>query len=199
MSAKTQNMNCYILAGGKSSRMGTDKGILEINGKKIISYVIDIVKPLFKKTIIVSTNKDYADFGLEMIEDKIKNVGPAGGIYTALSHSQTEQNFILSCDMPFVTTKSIEYVAENSVEKDVTVPIYKNKIEPMFAVYATKCVDDWKKAIDENVLKLQNIMYRLQTKEINCDVNILFNDDVFFNINSKEDLKLAENKIKHGN
>src|ERR1035437_7677768 len=97
------NLNGYILAGGKSSRMGTDKGLLVFNKKTIIQHVIAQLKPVVKEVIIVSNNRDYEKFGVKVIADIIKNIGPAGGIHAALSHSNTNHNFIVSCDMPFIT------------------------------------------------------------------------------------------------
>jgi molybdopterin-guanine dinucleotide biosynthesis protein A len=192
-------MNCYILAGGKSSRMGEEKGLIKIHNKFIIEYVVDELKPLFKKLIIISNNDDYSKLGLEVIPDLIKDIGPAGGIYTALRHSDTVNNFIVSCDMPFITSKAAEFIIARSDSYQITVPIHQGKFEPLFALYSSSCLDQWKEELDKGVFKLQNIMTKFNTLELNVDDNAIFNEDLFININTKEDLEKAKEKLNHGN
>ncbi len=195
MSEQTQHMNCYILAGGKSSRMGIDKGLIELNGKTIVEHVIGVLKPLFNELIIVSNNPEYSKFGLPVIQDLIKDKGPAGGIYTVLNHTTTEHNFIVSCDMPFITSRAVEFVVEASKDYQITVPVYKQKYEPLFAVYSKSCAQGWEEQMDKGVFKLQLIMNNFETRELNVDGNALFNDDLFININTKEDLETAKRQF----
>jgi molybdopterin-guanine dinucleotide biosynthesis protein A len=195
MSVQKHDMNCYILAGGKSSRMGIDKGLIILNKKTIVEHVIHVLKPLFKNLIIVSNNPDYSKFGLEVITDLVKDSGPAGGIYTALNHTNTRHNFIVSCDMPFITSQAVEFVIHDSKDHEITVPVYKQKYEPLFAVYSKSCAEGWKKQMDKGVFKLQLIMNNFKTRELNVDGNTLFNDDLFININTKEDLETAKRQL----
>ena len=99
-----------ILAGGKSSRMGTDKGLLELNGKPLIQYAIDTLKSIGLEIIIISNNSDYEQFGFPVYPDIIPDKGPIGGVYTALSYSSTEKNLIVSCDTPFLSKKLLNYL-----------------------------------------------------------------------------------------
>lgn len=194
MSELSKNMNCYILAGGKSSRMGTDKGLILFKSKPIIAHVIDVLKPVFKEVIIVSNNNDYSKFNLTIIPDLILNSGPAGGIYSALCHSTTSNNFIVSCDMPFISTEAVENLISESKHHQITVPVKNQKFEPLFAVYSSSCAPLWKQEIDKGILKLQHIMAKFDTLEFNVDGNSIFSDELFTNINSKEDLDKANRK-----
>ena len=97
----------YILAQGNSTRMGSDKGLVKIAGKEMIRRCIENLKPLQKEIIIITDSAQYEKFGCPLIADKIKNNGPAQGIVTALEHSQTEKNLIVSCDMPLVSNLMI--------------------------------------------------------------------------------------------
>jgi molybdenum cofactor guanylyltransferase len=195
MSELSKNMNCYILAGGKSSRMGTDKGLIQLYDKTIVEHVIRVLKPLFKDLVIVSNDQAYSRFGLLVIPDLINDSGPAAGIYTALSHTNTDQNFIVSCDMPFITPETIAHVITQSIGYQITVPVYRQKIEPMFAVYSKSCSKKWKEEIDKGVFKLQVIMSKFKTLELNVDGNAIFKDDLFMNINTKEDLENAKRRF----
>ncbi|MCX6312923.1 MAG: NTP transferase domain-containing protein, partial [Bacteroidetes bacterium] len=82
MISNSKNINTitgFILAGGKSSRMGTDKGLIIFNEETIIQQVIAQLKPVVNNLVIVSNNTTYEKFGLEVIGDIIKDIGPAGG------------------------------------------------------------------------------------------------------------------------
>lgn len=188
---KKQHINAYILAGGKSSRMGTDKGLMDFGGKKIVQYVIEQVKPLVEKVVIVSNNPEYKQFGLKVIEDVIKDVGPAGGIYTALCHSKAEKNIVLSCDMPFVSQEALKSLIDQSLDWEITVPVYKQKLEPMISVYLTACKSKWEELISKKIFKLQVLYSHFKTLELNVDDNPLFHEKLFTNINTSTDLNNA--------
>ncbi|QBN18015.1 molybdenum cofactor guanylyltransferase [Flavobacterium nackdongense] len=195
MKTNLKDITGYILAGGKSSRMGTDKGLLLFEGKPMIQYVIEQMQPIFSKVVIVSNNPEYEKFGFEVIPDLIKDSGPAGGIYTALNHSDTKLNFMVSCDMPFVTAAAIEFVIKNSEESQIVLLENKARIEPLFGIYAKDCEPIWLELMEQKVIKLQEMVLRFQLKTIPVENNEIFATSFFKNINTKEDLNNALNRI----
>ena len=98
------NITGIILAGGKSSRMGTEKGLILYKNKPFVEHIIEAMNPLVDNIIIISNNKAYKSFGFRCYEDLIKNTGPLAGIYTGLRYSKTENNLIVSCDVPLINT-----------------------------------------------------------------------------------------------
>lgn len=191
-------MNGYILAGGKSSRMGRDKGLMLFKGKSLIQYVIEQLKPAVNRVVLVANNSAYRDFGLEVIPDLIKDIGPAGGIYSALKHTDTRFNFILSCDMPFIKSEAIEFIIQNSSQWQITVPLYHQKIEPLCGVYTKECLTEWLGLIQHDIIRLQDMITYFRLLQLNVDNNGSFNDLLFQNINTLPDLvnALNENRIK---
>ena len=103
MNAKN-NITGIILAGGKSSRMGTEKGLILYKNKPFVKHIIEAMKPLVNNIIIICNTRAYERFGFKCYEDLIKNTGPLAGIYTGLSYSKTDNNLIVSCDIPLVNT-----------------------------------------------------------------------------------------------
>ena len=97
-----------ILAGGKSSRMGTDKGFLVLKGKSFIQHSIDVLKPLVSEIIIVSDNPEYDAFNFKRIEDIIKDAGPIAGICSGLKASSSQYNLVLSCDIPLIKAEILQ-------------------------------------------------------------------------------------------
>jgi molybdopterin-guanine dinucleotide biosynthesis protein A len=190
MELKNQPITGYILAGGKSSRMGTDKGLLLFNGKPMIQYVIDQMQTVFTKVVIVSNNPEYDKFGVEVIPDLIKDIGPAGGIYAALLHSETQLNFVVSCDMPFVTASAIEFIINNTKENQIVLVENNSKIEPLFGIYAKDCEQAWLHLIEQHKIKLQEMVLHFKFKAIPIENNDIFGKSFFKNINTKEDLNI---------
>ena len=116
-------ITAFILAGGKSQRMGTDKGLLPLAGKPFVSHICEAVKSIVGENIvIVSSNADYDFLGYKRIEDLVSDKGPVGGIYTALQYSRAKLNFILSVDAPLVADlECFEFPAVDPVAHSVFV------------------------------------------------------------------------------
>ena len=185
------NKTGYILAGGKSSRMGEDKGLKIFNEKPLVQTVIDQMQLVFNQLVIVSNNSDYQQFGLEVIEDEVKNIGPAGGIYTALQHSKTDKNFIVSCDMPFITAEAIAFMLKNSNDLEIMLPERNGQLEPLFGVYSKKCLPKWKTLIDNDCIKLQNMVTNFDLKMIDVSEYNSFSEKLFQNLNTPNEFKNA--------
>lgn len=183
------------MAGGKSSRMGVDKGLLLIKGKTMIEFVMEQMQSVFDNLVIVSNNPEYEKLGLQVIPDLIKDLGPAGGIYTALNHSKTKFNFMVSCDMPFVTHEAIEFMMANTTESQIVLLENQGKLEPLFGVYSKECEEKWLQLIQQEKVKLQNMVSHFKLKTIPVENNGIFKESFFKNINTKEDFNNALNHI----
>ncbi|MEX0998044.1 MAG: molybdenum cofactor guanylyltransferase [Flavobacteriaceae bacterium] len=181
----------YILAGGKSSRMGEDKGLKLFNGKALVQTVIDQMQLAVDKVVLVSNNSDYKQFGLEVIEDVVKNIGPAGGIYTALQHSVTDKNFIVSCDMPHISFQAIQFMLENCNADAICIPLYRNSLEPLFGVYPKGCLTSWKTSIEKGIYKLTDLAENHKLEKVVVDHNPLFSEKLFQNLNTPDEFKNA--------
>lgn len=180
-----QHISIIILAGGKSSRMGQDKGLMLLNGKPMVEHVIETAKQITTEIIIVANNDDYKKFGLPIFKDDYQDKGPLGGIYTGLKNSLTEYNLILSCDIPFVKKDLLQFIISESSENDITVAAFKDKTHPLIAVYRKTCESVVKSCIEQNELKVLNLFKKLNTKQV--DVSH-FDSSNFRNINSENDL-----------
>ncbi|MDO9255041.1 MAG: molybdenum cofactor guanylyltransferase [Bacteroidales bacterium] len=184
-----------ILAGGKSSRMGTDKGLQELCGKPLISYSIQVLSELCN-TIIISTSSDaYQLFGYKTVADEIPGIGPMGGIYSALKQSKTEKNLVLSCDLPFVSKELMSYILKNSEGYQVAVPWEGDQhYEPLCGFYHLSILDQMNVFIKNNNYKLPDVFEKISINRlvINKESDF-YTEELFLNVNSKHDLAAAEN------
>ncbi|MGA9963586.1 MAG: molybdenum cofactor guanylyltransferase, partial [Terriglobales bacterium] len=116
-------VTAFVLAGGKSSRMGSDKAFLRLGDETLLSQALKLTSAVVSEVCIVGDAKKFAAFG-RVVEDVYRERGPLGGIHAALSGSTTELNLMLAVDLPFVTQKLLQYLLSRALESGamVTVP-----------------------------------------------------------------------------
>lgn len=164
-----------ILAGGKSSRMGTDKGVVELNGSCMISHVINSLKQVTDKIIIVANNDNYARFGFPVYSDLIKDCGPMGGIVTGLHYSETESNLVLSCDIPFVDSDLLRRLTTHFSEADVLAAKTENGTEPLCARYNKSCESFLRNCLELKIFSLRKALAQMNCEYINAESAALKN------------------------
>ncbi|MGB7843703.1 MAG: molybdenum cofactor guanylyltransferase [Salinimicrobium sp.] len=176
-----------ILSGGKSSRMGTDKGLLHLGGKPFVLYSILAMEPLVSQTLIISNNPDYDVFKLKRVEDIIKDAGPLAGIFTGLHHSKTAYNLVLSCDIPLIKTEVLEQLIEAQDGKSDIIQIVSNgKHMPLIALYHKRCETIFHELLNNGERRLHVALNQCTVK------NVVLNSDKNFlttNVNTPEELK----------
>jgi len=180
-----------ILAGGKSSRFGVNKALLEINGSKLIDRVTGLLISIFERVILITNSPDeYLYLGLPIREDLIKGLGPIGGILTGLEDINDEAGFFIACDMPFVSEDLIRYIVSVRGGFDAVVPKIDWKIEPLHALYRKSCLPVIRGLIASGVYQTIKAFDMLNVRYLN-EAEIRANDPQmrsFFNVNSPEEL-----------
>src|SRR6266566_7710646 len=115
-----QPITAFILAGGKSTRMGTDKALLLLGGRPLIAHALDLARSAAEEVKIIGDPLKLLQFG-DVIRDLYSERGPLGGIHAALSSTRSDYNLILGVDLPFVTKQFLNYLAESAQASDATV------------------------------------------------------------------------------
>jgi molybdopterin-guanine dinucleotide biosynthesis protein A len=184
-----------VLAGGKSSRMGMEKGLVEFRGKPLVTYAIDALKIVCDE-ILISSNTDTYDFlGYPVISDVYPNCGPMGGIYSCLLKSKNQLNFVLSCDMPLINEEIVSALVGDSEGFDVTIPWHeKEYFEPLCAVYERNTIPVFAKFIEAGNFKIPDLLREVNTKKIQTGKGSGLDAEIFFNVNSKKQLLELDGK-----
>ena len=179
-------ITAIVLAGGKSQRMGTDKGLLDLNGKTFIQHICDALQPIVGSNIlIISSNKEYDALGFSRVEDIIDNKGPVGGLYTGLKESKTKVNLVLSVDVPLVSTELLEWLIKSHEETDmVTQTKIGDKTNPLIGVYDRSMRIVFGEHMAGNQLKLRQVIEDVKHQTI--EVPEKWSNQVQ-NINTKEE------------
>lgn len=182
-----KNITGIILAGGKSSRMGTDKGFLRLNNKPFVQYSIEALQPLVSEILIVSDNPKYDTFGLKRITDITKDAGPVAGIYSGLEASKTEVNLILSCDIPLITSEVLQKLIEAVDDASDIIQAESNgKTMPLIALYKRSVKDRFKSFLKQDERRLRIAIKGCIYKNVVLDEAF---QNATLNVNTKEEFK----------
>ncbi len=194
MESHLSGITGVILAGGRSSRYGRNKALVEMNGTRLIERVIRVIEPLFEHLIIITnTPRDYAYLKLPLVEDVIKGLGPLGGIFTGLQTMSDEAGFFVACDMPFLNGQLIHHMMDVMEGFDVVVPKVDWKIEALHAIYTKRCIPVIKALIDKQDYQIIKIFQSVRVRYLSKEEIRDFDPELtsFFNINRPEELLTA--------
>jgi molybdopterin-guanine dinucleotide biosynthesis protein A len=129
--------SAVILAGGKSSRMGRDKALLDIDGQTLLARQIQLARETGAAEIFVSgrADMDYSVLDCHVLLDKFPNVGPLAGIERALDSATQGQLLVLAVDLPQMGTELLRWLASTCSETCGAIPKLANHLEPLVAFY----------------------------------------------------------------
>ncbi len=175
-----------ILAGGKSSRIGSDKAKLTINGQTMLEHICKQLCGTFSQILISAGEVDkYSFAGFEVIRDKTFGQGPLMGIASALEASANEINFVVACDIPHIEMNCVRKMLTEARGADIVVPITDGrKYEPLFAVYRKGALKAINWTLREGKRKISDCFDKCEVKYID-----LGKTDWLININTLAEYK----------
>jgi molybdenum cofactor guanylyltransferase len=192
----------FVQAGGRSSRMGTDKAWLEIENRPMIERVLGEIRPVVESLAIIinAANPQLEryqrlaeDYDARVIHDLHDHRGPLGGIYTALTHCSHDQSaLILACDMPFITTEFLAFLTDLQRREAnlLTLPLdHEGRLQPLAGIYSAHCLPLVERMLNEDDLRVDNLTRRMQTRRVAFSefVNLRDAERLFVNINSMDE------------
>lgn len=187
--------SAIVLAGGKSSRIGTDKAELKILGDTpLIQTVVRILQTISDDVIVVTQGPKYPDLNVTWKSDTYHNAGPLAGIHAGLLAAKNNYALVVACDMPFLSSQLLKYMVSLPQKYDILIPKLKTGVEPLHAIYSRRCLSHIEKRLKE---------HRYQTLDLINDVNVRYLSErfirkldphlrSFYNVNTWENIREAE-------
>jgi molybdopterin-guanine dinucleotide biosynthesis protein A len=188
------DVTAFVLAGGKSIRMGKDKAFLEFKGRILLARALELAAGVAKDVRIVGDPSKFAAFG-RVIEDIYCEHGPLGGIHAALKSSSTELNLIMAVDLPLVAPNFLKYLV--SVARDanavVTVPRASDGLQPLCAVYRRGFAEVAEQSLAQGKNKIDALFAAVETRILGQEElsGAGFSGRMFNNLNTPKEFQKA--------
>ena len=184
-----KSCQAFILAGGASSRMGTDKSQLLIDGQTFAERIANTLREITDSVIVVGRLLDNSS--LPSVPDVYPQWGALGGLHAALTTSSREWAIVVACDLPFVTSELFRYLAELRLDHDAVVPIQSDqRPQPLAALYRVDgCRRRATELIEAGHRRPLDLLAEVKTRWVAFDEirNLEQAERFFVNINTPED------------
>jgi molybdopterin-guanine dinucleotide biosynthesis protein A len=190
-----------VLAGGKSSRMGRDKALLELGGVSLVERAARLTESAAGSATIVGTNEAFGGLGLRVVADDWPGSGPLGGIATALRVTEARWNLVIACDLPYLTRAWLEFLVRSAARAEsgvgAIVPMNERGAEPLCAMYAKESEQAIRAALEGGTRKVTDGLAGLRVKYLEPGEWKGFDSEglLFKNMNSPEDYEEAQRRI----
>lgn len=185
--------SAVVLAGGKSSRMGFDKSTMVLQNKKLIESTIKKLDSLFDDIIIsVDSLEKKSEFNHDkIVVDKVKGVGPLGGMISALEMAQSDRLFVIPCDMPVIDTKYISFMMKYMDDNEIILSEKNGYFEPFPGFYSKSLIPRIEELINQNRRSIRSIFGCSRTKVISESEwkKLGFSEEIFTNLNTTQDVE----------
>jgi phospholipid/cholesterol/gamma-HCH transport system ATP-binding protein len=192
-------VTAFILAGGKSTRMGAEKAFVTLNGRSLLERMLDVVKTVTPDVRIIGDAQKFSQFA-PTVEDIFRDCGPLGGIHAALRASPSELNLILAVDLPLVSTALLQYLitrAQSAPGASATVPHAAGGWQPLCAVYRREFADAAESVLRSGRYKIDELFDVVKTQRVEEEdlASAGFSPEIFRNLNTKEEVEDATEKL----
>ncbi|MBI3474352.1 MAG: molybdenum cofactor guanylyltransferase [Acidobacteria bacterium] len=185
----------FILAGGKSSRLGVDKAFLEFQGRSLLERAIETMREVCDTVSIVGDPAKFASYGA-VVTDVYEDCGPLGGIHAALAQTSAEINMVTAVDMPFVSREFLAFLRTTAMASDslVVVPRTRKGFQPLCALYRREFGAAAEVALRAGKYKIDAVFPSVSVRVIHEEELLQggFSERIFLNINTQDDLRAAQ-------
>lgn len=190
----------YVLAGGKSSRMGTEKALIEIGGKPLVAHAVAKLRALCTEVSILGSNPELARYA-PLVPDLHPGCGPIGGIEAALDHSGFEWNLVLPVDVPFLPAAFLrEWVQRVTADDAFRVAYFETegKAQPAVLLIRREAKPAITAAIDRGEYKLLPALSAAASgSSLHVEEVAIPQEYWFMNLNTPEELEIARKRWRH--
>jgi molybdopterin-guanine dinucleotide biosynthesis protein A len=156
-------MTGLLLAGGRSSRMGTDKALVDFHGEPLAERVLRVLRAVGDQVFIASGDgRRLGSLGVPQLADAVAEAGPLGGIVAGLEAAATDLVAVVAVDMPFASAEVLRLLAGRWDGQDAMVPGTDRGPEPLHAVYSRAAAPVLRQLLESGVLTMHRVLERIE-------------------------------------
>ena len=185
-------LTAFVLAGGKSRRMGQDKALLQYQGHYLVEYPIRVLRQITQDVRIVGDSAKYSFLGLPVVPDSVESKGPLSGIYSALKISPSDYNLFLACDMPLMRAEFFSLLLARIHGNDAIVMRFEDgTMEPLCSIYRSSCLAEIEVYFSSKKFKISDFFESVKVAFIEeQDLRRHgLSTEIFTNINTSQELQ----------
>lgn len=159
----------WILAGGKSSRMGQDKARLLFRGEPLLVRTAKLLESVAGAVRVLAPAGQYQDLGFVGLPDLRAESGPLAGIEAALTARGSDWNLIVACDLPYLEAEWLRFVVASAVEKNLDCVVSRHPergMNPLCGVWNRRALPVVRAMLDAGELRVRDAATRLQALEL---------------------------------
>lgn len=161
------NTEAFILAGGRSARMGSEKGLVEFRGQRMIQCIIHAAEGAGLPVSLIASDTRYREFGIAVYSDEYPGLGPLGGLYTALRHCKTSELLLLSCDIPLLKSEHLFLLLERHRPGHITAAGDERGLHPLCAVYPAGILNEVEERIKAGNRRMLDLLGSMPLISVN--------------------------------
>ena len=169
--ASREDIQGFVLAGGKSSRMQADKARLVIGGKPLVLRAAELLRPFVRTVTLLGPPDRYGNLGWPVLADQWPEQGPLAAVCTGLLHSTAEWNVFLACDLPLLSSRFIQLLVGRigTSQADAIVPRTEDGWQPLCAAYHSRSRPAFVRALEENRRNMIGLFDEIRVETITPD------------------------------
>jgi molybdenum cofactor guanylyltransferase len=182
-------LSAFVLAGGRSTRMGADKALMEFRGQTLLARAVDLAGAVAVSCRIVGSREKYGAFG-DVIEDVYPGQGPLAGIHAGLRASVTDHNLFLAVDTPLLTGDFLRHLAAHAERSGAVVAVPRTqdgRLHPLCAIYRRGFAEVAESSLREEHNKIGGLFSQVEVEYVS-PASGGFDERMFTNLNTPEEL-----------
>lgn len=188
-----------ILAGGRSSRMGTDKAALPWGESDVLHTQLAVLATVCDELIVVSNKpRSICLSGVQMVSDRFIGCGPLGGFEAGLAAARPEVCVVVGCDMPFIDAGSMRYIAQAAAGFDAAVPFTNGRYQPLYACYQRSCLPLLRSQLQAGHYQLTELLAGLRIRSVSTEELAQYSPELLMlqNLNTPAEWQQAKEQLR---
>lgn len=179
-----------VLSGGKSTRMGSEKGLVHYNGMPMVSHVINALMTVSKDIVLIANDAAYSEMLPRVFQDEYHEKGPLAGIITGLRNTKHARSIVLACDIPCISPRLLAWMLDRCPTDKGCVLQFEGRMHPLIGIYRQADLLKMEARLQNNQLRMMDLVAVLNLEILQPAIEMEgFSKDWLQNFNSLADMK----------
>ncbi len=195
--AGNRRLAAVVLCGGRSTRMGRDKALIEVDGVPLVVRVAELMEIVARPVLLATgTPGRLGDRGYREVADELPGAGPLSGVAAGLAASPHPLTAVVAADMPFASPSLFGLLAGLHAKEHAVVPVSGRGPEPLHAVYAREALPIIRRCLSAGMLAMVEVLDELDVRLVRDEEWRSADPSGMFavNLNRAEDLALLDRR-----